>query len=191
MEVSPASGCNHRCIFCALDYLEHKPGFLNYESYLDFVKIASDKGVKSIMFGGEGEPLLHPKISEMVIATKNFGIDTAFTTNGTLLSEAFLKKTLNYINWIKISLDAGKSSTHSKIHRTSERDFQNIIKNIECAVALRNQKKYSCSIGVQLLLLPQNYDEVLTLAKKMKKIGVDYFVVKPYSQGLFSENEVA
>lgn len=191
MEVSPSSGCNHRCIFCALDYLEYKGGFLNYQSYTSFIKIAAEKGVKSIMFGGEGEPLLHPQIINMVINTKKAGIDVAFTTNGSLMTAPFLDKTIKYVNWIKVSLDAGSANTHMAVHRAAKSDYESIINNLSYAVKLRNQKKCRCSIGVQLLLLPQNFTEVLSLAKMVKKMGADYFVVKPYSPGLYSKNKFA
>ncbi|PKN00404.1 MAG: radical SAM protein [Elusimicrobia bacterium HGW-Elusimicrobia-2] len=190
MEVSPSASCNHRCIFCALDYLGFKKKFLDFGAYLRFVKAASRKGVKSIMFGGEGEPLMHPRIGEMITETKGHGIDVAFTTNGSLMTPGFLDANMSDISWFKISLDAASAETHVKIHRTNKKDFHKIISNIKYAVALKKKKKYNCSIGVQLLLLKQNYKEVLCLAETVKKIGIDYFVVKPYSQGLYSRNKL-
>ena len=47
-------------------------------------------GVKSIMFAGEGEPLLHPDIADMVNYAKQCSIDSSFTTNGVRLSRSFL-----------------------------------------------------------------------------------------------------
>ncbi|MCK5607913.1 radical SAM protein, partial [Candidatus Pacearchaeota archaeon] len=175
MEVSPAGGCNHRCVFCALDFLDYKPKFLNIDKYFDFLEAASQKGIKSIMFGGEGEPLLHPQIIEIVIQTKNKGIDVAFTTNGSLMSPDFLDRSMGYINWIKISLDAATPETHAAIHRTKANDYHRIIDNIKYAVKLKEKHGYICSMGIQILLLQENKHEVLTLAKNSKDIGVEYF----------------
>lgn len=190
MEVSPSSGCNHRCIFCALDYMGFKQNFLDYNKYAKFVKMASKKGVKSIMFGGEGEPLLHPQISKMITETKKNRIDVAVTTNGSFMTAEFLDICMERLNWIKISLDAGFAETHTEIHRTNSTDFRKILNNLKYAVQLKKEKRFQCSIGVQVLLLPQNHIEVLSLGKTVKKIGVDYFVVKPYSQGLYSKNKL-
>ena len=136
MEVSPSGGCNHRCIFCALDFLDYEPRFLNIDGYFDFLETASQKEIKSIMFSGEGEPLLHPQISEMVIQTKQKGIDTAFTTNGSLMTPEFLDTSLEYINWIKISLDAATPETHAVVPGTNAEDYHRIIENITYAVKL-------------------------------------------------------
>ena len=189
MEVSPSGGCNHRCIFCAVDYLGYKSNFLDYKAYLSFLKVAAEKGVKSIMFGGEGEPFIHPKMLEMSLETKKNGIDIAFTTNGALMSPNILDQLLEKTNWIKISLDAATPRTHALIHGTKEKDFEKIISNLKYAIRLKRENNYKCSLGVQLLLLPQNINDVFPLAQMSKDLGIDYFVVKPYSQGLYSNNK--
>ena len=71
------------------------------------------------MFAGEGEPLLHPEISEFVNFTKEFGgIDTSFTTNAFKLSGQFVEKSLKNISWIKVSFNGGNRDTYASIHRT-------------------------------------------------------------------------
>jgi radical SAM protein with 4Fe4S-binding SPASM domain len=184
VEVSPAGACNHRCIFCALDFMGYRPHFLDRAGYRAFAGVAARNGVRSIMFCGEGEPLLNPDLAAMVKETKILGIDVAITTNGTLLNRRFCEAALPYLGWIKISLDAGSAPTHASIHRCSERDFGAIMDNIATAVQTKRRRRLACDIGVQVLLLPENAAEVLPVARAVKKIGVDYFVVKPYSPGL-------
>jgi len=181
IEVSPSGTCNHRCTFCALDYMEYKNRFLDHSVYEKFVKEISCLGVKSIMLAGEGEPLLHKNISNLILQTKNFGIDVAITTNGVLLYKLLSEKILSHVEWIKISINAGTKETYSKIHQTQEKDFTKVLSNIEAAVRIKQDNKINCTIGMQMVLLPDNKDEVVSLAHQAKDLQVDYLVVKPYS----------
>ncbi len=190
LEIAPSGSCNHRCIFCAVDYLGYAPCFLDLNLLKNTVSQAANLGVKSIMYAGEGEPLLHPDICQIVKHTKSCGIDVAITTNGTLLNKDLAQKILKYLSWIRISLNAGTSRTYARIHRTEERDFYRALKNLQQAVSLKKKHRLTVSIGVQLLLIPENVKEVVVLAKKLKKIGLDYLTVKPYSQHPLSNSRV-
>lgn len=189
IEACSCGACNHRCIFCALDYLDYKTGSINTENYLKALEDMASGGVKSIMYGGEGEPLIHSKIKDITLKTKELGMDVAFTTNGVLLKEDFLQAALPAITWLKVSIDAGTRETHSKIHRTKPEDFDAILKNLKKAKEIKEQKNLTAALGTQMLLLPENHREVITLANILKNIGVDYLVVKPYSQHLMSRNK--
>lgn len=190
MEIAPSGGCNHRCVFCALDYLKYKPVFLDLNILKSVIKQASKLGVKSIMYAGEGEPLLHRDICEIVKFTKKSGIDVAITTNGVLLDKEASSNMLPSLSWLRVSLNAGKSKTYAKIHQTKEEDFYKVIRNIEEAVKIKNKNKLTTTIGVQLLLIPKNTKEVFVLASILKNIGLDYLTVKPYSQHPFSINRI-
>ena len=182
LEIAPSGGCNHRCIFCALDYLDYKPAFLDLKVLKQAIKQAAAMGVKSIMYAGEGEPLLHKDICEIVRMTKASGMDVAITTNGVLLRKELSLKMLKFLSWIRISLNAGTSLTYAKVHRTKQEDFFKVLDNLRDAVQIKKKDKGTTTIGVQLLLIPENVKDVLNLAKLLKKIGVDYLTIKPYSQ---------
>lgn len=182
MEVSPSGSCNHRCLYCALDFMEYKPVFLNSEIFQKRLQEMGVLGVKSIMYAGEGEPLLHKDIVSILRHTKHSGIDVALTTNGVLLKENIVDSSLENISWIKVSINAATKINYAKIHRTSEDDFGKVIHNMGYARKIKQKNRYNCSLGMQIILLPENYREVSLLARIAKDIGMDYLVVKPYSQ---------
>lgn len=187
MEVSPVGACNHRCTFCAVDYIGYQAQRLDVKILTERLKEMGQLGVKSIMYAGEGEPMLHKEINQIVKATFDAGIDVSFTTNGTLMNASFIEQSLALTAWIKVSLNAGSVENYASIHQTKGSDFDLVLNNLQAAVAHKKAHGLTCTLGAQILLLPENRHEVAILAGICKKIGLDYLVVKPYSQHLFSE----
>ncbi|MFC1646108.1 radical SAM protein [Candidatus Omnitrophota bacterium] len=189
MEISPFGACNHRCVYCGLDFMNYQSRYLKTPLLKSRLSELGELGLKSVMYAGEGEPLLHQDLSEIIEHTRRSGIDVSITTNGVLLNEEMSERILGEAQWIKISLDATTPETFSKIHRCHPDDFNLILKNISCAVKLKNKHGFSCTLGAQFLLLPENEHEVIACAKIAKDIGLDYLVIKPYSQHIQSKTK--
>jgi radical SAM protein with 4Fe4S-binding SPASM domain len=182
VEISPTGSCNHRCLFCALDYLEYSPRFLDGAMLRERIAEMGQLGVKSIMFGGEGEPLLHGEIGTLIVHTKASGIDAALTTNGVLLTPELFRQIAPATSWIKVSLNAGTAATYAAVHRTREDDFERVFANISAAAGLVSGSNSTCTLGVQAILLPENASEMELLAERARDAGARYLVVKSYSQ---------
>lgn len=182
IEISPVGACNHRCTFCAVDYIGYPANFWDADVLNQRMGEMADCGVKSVMFAGEGEPLLHKRMGEMVLHAEKVGLDVAFTTNGVLLKERFVDDCLHAISWIKVSLNGGDEASYEKVHRTKGEDFHKVVKNLTYAVEAREKKGGSCTLGAQMVLIPENVDAAESLVALGKDIGLDYVVIKPYSQ---------
>ena len=65
IEISPSGACNHRCIFCAVDYVGYQPAFLDKDTILQNIRQMHTKGLKSVICSGEGEPLLNKDMPEI------------------------------------------------------------------------------------------------------------------------------
>ncbi|MBF0183185.1 MAG: radical SAM protein [Magnetococcales bacterium] len=190
MEVALMGACNHRCVFCAVDYIGYQSVRLDHGLLAQRIPEMARLGVKSIMFAGEGEPLLHKQAAEIVTMTKSAGIDVAFTTNCTVLPPGFLEQGLPACSWLKVSINAGTPATYAAIHQTKESDFARVIDNMSRMVQARRAGGFNCTLGAQALLLDDNAHEMETLARLCRdEVGLDYLVIKPYSQHLFSTTE--
>lgn len=49
IEISPSGTCNHRCVFCAVDYIGYQPVFLDKEVILRDIRHMSRNGLKSVI----------------------------------------------------------------------------------------------------------------------------------------------
>ena len=190
LEVSPIGACNHRCTYCGLDYMEYQARQLDKAVLEARLTEMGSLGVKSIMYAGEGEPFLHKSMPAIINHTKKSGIDVAVTSNGVLFTEKVYKECLASITWIKVSFNAGTAATYAKIHRTKEEDFDKTLNNISGAVKFREANSLASTIGMQMILLPENVNEAVLLAKKAKETGADYLVIKSYSQHLKSKTKI-
>ncbi len=182
MEVSPVGMCNHRCTYCGLDFMEYQKRSLDTALFKERLTEMGKLGLKSIMYAGEGEPFLHKDIGEIIRHTKASGIDVGITTNAVLLKPELAEEILEHVEWIKVSINGGTPDAYVAVHQCKPADFQRVIDNMKNARRLKDQHGYKCALGMQLVLLPENSKSLFELAKIARDIGMDYLVVKPYSQ---------
>ena len=182
VEIGPAGACNCRCIFCTVDYIGYQNRFLDTDMLKQRLTEMDRLGVKSVMFAGEGEPFLHRDLPEIILHARRAGIDPAITTNGILMKPGIPEKILPATEWIKVSCNGGTPESYGRVHRTKESDFNKVINNVRHAVQVRNRHGYTCTLGLQLILLPENENDLEEFAVISRDIGVDYLVIKPYTR---------
>lgn len=189
-EISPCGACNHRCTYCGLDFMKYQSRRLETVLLKERLVELGRLGLQSIMYAGEGEPFLHKDMAEIIRHTKECGIDVGVTSNAVLFTESMIEGSLPYMSWIKVSINGATPETYAKIHQTKPEDLDRVMENMALAAAVKRKHGYSCTLGMQLLLLPENHQEAKLLAEKAKHIGMDYLVIKPYSQHPQSRTEV-
>jgi radical S-adenosyl methionine domain-containing protein 2 len=87
--------CNMRCKFCFATFQDVKrtvlpKGHLSRHKSLDLISRLAEFGFEKKTFVG-GEPTLCPWLGELIVKAKAMGMVTMLVTNGSNLSDAFLK----------------------------------------------------------------------------------------------------
>ncbi len=189
IEISPSGTCNHRCVFCAVDYIGYQPVFLDKEVILRDIRHMSRNGLKSVICSGEGEPLLNKDMPDMANSIKSCGVDVAMSTNGVLFTKEKIADCLGAFSWVRYSIASMEQDTYHEIQRGRPDDLGRVKENLSEAVRFKRDRKLTTTLGVQCLLLPGNMAQLPDMAKALREIGVDYLTVKPYSQHLHSKNQ--
>ena len=134
IEIGLTNACNHRCIFCAVDYTGYKPDRIDICVLIKNLEELAPRGVKSIIYAGEGEPLLHKEAPDIINRTKDLGIDAALSTNGVLLTPEVSQECLKSLTWVRFSVAGITDRTYDKVQQGKPGDLSKVILHMEEAV---------------------------------------------------------
>ncbi|KPK02222.1 MAG: hypothetical protein AMK71_02985 [Nitrospira bacterium SG8_35_4] len=179
-EIGPTSLCNHRCLMCGYEHLGHKNQSLEYARMMELVDELHESGIKSLVFAGDGEPLINSATIPSIQRATHLGIDCGLSTNGFLLKDNQSSILSERLRWIRFSINGGNKKTYSLVHRTSEGAFNTVINNVRKLAQVKSERGHGITIGVQCVLLPENMGTISNLAAIVRESGADYFVVKPF-----------
>ncbi|AOW22060.1 hypothetical protein LPB138_08715 [Urechidicola croceus] len=110
-----------RCKFCFATFQDVKQtilpkGHLPEKDAIEVVKKIAAAGFEKITFAG-GEPLLCKWLTNLIKTAKELGMTTMIVTNGSKLTEEFLKENKPYLDWIAVSIDSLEGENNIKIGR--------------------------------------------------------------------------
>lgn len=135
IQIEPSSVCNYRCVFCYqtdLNFTKKSNGFMGKMSLEMFKGIVDQVqgNVEFISLASRGEPLLCPKIDEMLEYTVGKFLNLKINTNASLLSEKNSHVLLSSgIKTIVFSADAADEKLYSKYRVNG--NLNKVLRNIE------------------------------------------------------------
>ncbi|MFN3077088.1 MAG: radical SAM/SPASM domain-containing protein [Alphaproteobacteria bacterium] len=179
IEISPTKQCNHKCLFCYYEYTARDSVFLDRDVWRGLLEDGSKLGCKAVFYSGEGEPLLHKDLPEMVNLGARLGIDQALNTNATPLTDTVIKSVLPHMTWIRISVNGVDADDYARVHQAPSSHFEVALRNTAAAVSFKRSQGLDVVIGVQMIYIGQPMDKVMRLAERIRDIGGDYFSLKP------------
>jgi len=151
-----------------------------------------------IYMSGWGEPLVHPRIWDMVALAKENGNKVGFTTNGLLIDDMARQKLLGLVDVIGISVEGATAKTYEKMRPGSR--FELVIENIRQLIELKRRKRQSTpEVGILFMKMKPNIYELVPMVELGAELGVDKvvatnldYLAKPLDDSLkaFSEGEV-
>lgn len=170
--------CSYKCVYC-YGTLQGNEGYnLTRDVIMSFLDDAAEIGVKAISFVSDGESAQSPHIYEAITRGKSNGLDMALGTNGYALKDERLSEILPALTYLRFNISAGTPDRYSKIHGVSEKCFHKVMETIRRCVEIKKNGGLGVTIGLQMVLLPENGGDIMPLASLGRELGVDYLVIK-------------
>jgi MoaA/NifB/PqqE/SkfB family radical SAM enzyme len=192
MVVDVTERCNLNCLHCRRHSPQAagspgEPGGVDFplDRFLAMCREAGDWGVRKVVLIGEGEPLLHPGLVEMVGAAKAAGCRVTLLTNGTLLNQRlageFIKAGLDEL---RVSLWASTEEEYRFLNPGARPEmFQRALEGVRSVVAARHERQSPLPwIVVHRPIDPRFFRRIegtLDLARQLGGDAVSFSPVKP------------
>lgn len=143
IDIEASSRCQMKCPMCGRWLMKgQKQGDMDFGLYRKVIDECAKERVYSVKLSWRGEPLLNPRIVDMVRYAKEKGIkDVAFLTNGERLNFELIDQLINAgLDWISISFD-GLGEIYERIRYPAR--FEKVIENIKYIRDSRNRQGLS------------------------------------------------
>ena len=183
--------CNFNCITCIRHSWSDEEASLSWHDFLEVVtQLKEFPELQSVHFGGFGEPLLHPNISDMIHLLHAQGYHTEMISNGSLLTPAMCEKLLDAgLDWLFVSLDGSDSGSYAAMRPGA--DYTEVVSNLAW---LQNEKKKRRQatpfLGVEFVATKSNFFHLPQLRRVCDNLGVSRLVVThvlPYHESMKDE----
>ncbi len=184
------TACNYRCDHC-IDF-----EILNSSKRHEHCKLLAslgemaERGLRSVILIGGGEPTLYPGFGDTVRFLKERGVQVAIVSNGSrnekILEVAYA---LSSRDWARLSLDSGTDETFQKMHKP-KRAIQ--LEEICEGVPHIRKRNPALPVGFSFIIVWQgaerdqkidiveNISEIESAARLARKYEFSYISFKPY-----------
>lgn len=170
--------CNYGCHYCYAMLQENERSVINKEVITNFLDDCAEIGVKGISLVSDGESTISPVFVHACEHGKKKGIAMACGTNGFVLTRSKSEQVLPHLTYLRINISAGERKRYAEIMGVKEEWFDRVVQNIKDMVEIKRRDGLSCTLGLQMVLMPEYADQILPLAELGRELGVDYLVIK-------------
>lgn len=186
LELELSRICNLRCVYCYASSGVALAGELSLDEIFDVVDQAAALGAKKIIVLGGGEPLIYPKLFELLEYLREKELVIDLFTNGQTMD----RRTADRLFGLGVGVVLKMNSRKPEVQ-----DFlggrKGTYANIDKALTALQEAGYpseSCSLGVETIVCRQNYGELPELWRWARQEGITPYVEAMTMQGRAREH---
>ena len=188
-QIGVCDPCNHRCVMCWDHPPEDRqsastrdrfggraPGMMSYELFEGIVRDLHALGTRRVDLVGRGEPLLNPRVEDMVALASSLGMLVLLCSNASLLARERARKLVAAgLDRLNVSLNAGTEETYPRIHVTeTPENYRRVKANLAGLAeerAARGGKRPH--VRLSFVVSSRNYFEIERMVEVVREVGAD------------------
>ena len=184
------TACNYRCDHCVdMDILNTGIRY-DHEKLKSSLTTLMDRGLRTVIIIGGGEPTAYPGFADIVRHLKARGVKIGVVTNGSRMQKiAEVADVLEKGDWVRLSLDSGNNDTFRAMHKPVSKKvtLDWICAHIPDIKKLNDQFQIGYSFIVVWndceandTKIIDNTDEIYEAAARAQQYEFDYISFKPF-----------
>jgi len=176
LDIVLTKACNLNCTFCISSTLENAR-WLEFEVY---ERIAAElfPTASRLSICSGGEPLLYPRIRDVLRIASDYGVKTLMVSNGMLLKEDVREWLVadQTLGIYYVSLDGSTKEVLERIRRGAR--FETIVENVTEFSRLRNAaRKRLPRLGIRFSVMRSNAEDLVGISALAGQMGVEEVLV--------------
>jgi AbrB family looped-hinge helix DNA binding protein len=176
--VEPTNRCNLECVTCIRNVWDEPLGLMLWEVFENILEgIQAFSPLPTIFMGGFGEPLVHPRVVEMVRHVKELGGQVELITNGILLTEKISTQLIAAgLDVLWISIDGVTPASYADVRLGGF--LPTVLKNLDNLMRLRSLAyTRKPQVGIAFVAMKRNIHELPDLIRLGIIKGVERFSI--------------
>ena len=178
IDMALTRACNYACTFCYAMLQENDREVITTDVMYRFLDDCAELGVKGISLVSDGESTLSPAFVASVKRGHELGISMASGTNAFVFNRRKLEEILPYLTYLRVNFSAGTRDRYAQIMGVKPEWFDRVCQNIRDMMDIKRQNNLAVTIGMQMVLMPQDSDQILPFARLGQELRPDYAIIK-------------
>jgi len=159
-------------------------GFMDFDLYKSIIDESAKFGKRTtIFFHKDGEPLLHPRLPEMIeyAVSRKAAFQTHLSTNAMLLQGKVLEDILKSgIDSIIVNLDAATAETYKKVKNVA--GFEKVEENVKNFIAMKKSLHLiKPFIRIKFIPVKENLGEIELFKKKWNNLADEVVISREFA----------
>ena len=178
IDMALTRACNYSCGFCYAMFQENSRQIITKKVIFNFLEDCAEIGVKAVSFVSDGESTISPVFIDACKRGYELGLSMAVGTNAFVLTKNKLEQVLPYLTYLRVNFSGGERKRYAEIMGCKESAFDRVCNNIKDMVAIKKRDNLKVTIGMQMVFMPKDFNQIIPLAKLGKKLRPDYAIIK-------------